>query len=118
LGDALSAFAHDLGPRLENVVVVTMTEFGRTVKENGNRGTDHGHGSVMMVLGGQVRGKKVFSEWKGLKEAALFQGRDLPVVYDYRDVMGELLSKHMGVAALDRVFPQYGGHPGKWLGLV
>ncbi len=105
--EAVAAFAADLGPRLDDVVVVTMTEFGRTVRENGNRGTDHGHGSVMLVLGGAVRGKRVLAHWKGLAEQNLYEGRDLPLTTDYRDVMLEVFKRHLGVAKQSEIFPGF-----------
>ena len=107
LSEALAAFAQDLGPLFQDVVVVTMTEFGRTVKENGNRGTDHGHGSVMMALGGAVQGKKVFGQYKDLIPANLVDGRDMPVTTDFRDVLGEVLQSHLGYSEIDKVFPGY-----------
>jgi uncharacterized protein (DUF1501 family) len=109
LGQAIGAFAADLGPRLDEVCVVTITEFGRTVRENGSQGTDHGHGSVMMLLGGGIAGRRVLSRWRGLGAAELFEGRDLAVVHDYRAVMLEVLGRHLGLAARDRgrVFPGY-----------
>jgi uncharacterized protein (DUF1501 family) len=92
LAESLDAFATDLGDRLDDVCLVTVTEFGRTVKENGTKGTDHGHGSVMFVLGGKVRGKRVVAKkWGGLGEDQLWQGRDLPVTTDHRDVFAEVL---------------------------
>ncbi len=107
LGDALGAFAGDLCERMADVCVVTMTEFGRTVKENGTRGTDHGHGSVMLVLGGGVRGRRVVTRWKGLREADLFEGRDLAVTTDHREVLGEVLTSHLGLKDLKAVFPGF-----------
>jgi uncharacterized protein (DUF1501 family) len=115
LAEALAAFATDLGPRLADVCTVTVTEFGRTVKENGTGGTDHGHGSVMMVLGGNVRGKKVYARWKGLDHDALFEGRDLPVTTDHREVFSEVLKGHLGAKDLGHVFPGFA--PGAALGL-
>ena len=105
-GTSLAAFARDLGDRLEAVVIVTMSEFGRTVKENGNAGTDHGHGNVMMVMGGSVRGGKVYGEWPGLEPEQLFEKRDLAVTTDFRDVLGELVERHLQ-QPVDRVFPGY-----------
>ncbi len=107
LGDALAAFSADLGERMADVCVVTMTEFGRTVKENGSRGTDHGHGSVMLVLGGGVKGRRILARWKGLREQDLFEGRDLAVTTDHREVLGEVLASHLGVADLAAVFPGF-----------
>ncbi len=92
----LSAFARDLGDRMADVVVVTMSEFGRTAAENGNQGTDHGHGGVMMVMGGPVRGGSVYGQWPGLEPEQLFEGRDLAVTTDYRDVLSELVRGHLG----------------------
>jgi uncharacterized protein (DUF1501 family) len=115
-GSALAAFSQDMGDRMEDIVVVTMSEFGRTAQENGNAGTDHGHGDVMMVLGGPVRGGKVYGRWPGLEKEQLFEGRDLAVTTDYRDVLGELVSGHLGQKNLAQVFPGY--RPGESLGLL
>ncbi|HEY7516175.1 MAG TPA: DUF1501 domain-containing protein [Vicinamibacteria bacterium] len=113
-GAALAAFRRDLGDRMEDVVVVTLTEFGRTVRENGNRGTDHGHASVAFVLGGTVRGGKVHGEWPGLSGPGLHEGRDLAVTTDFRDLLGELLTRHLGARDLSTVFPGHstGRFPG------
>lgn len=116
LGDSLGAFAADLGERMADVCVVTMTEFGRTVRENGTRGTDHGHGSVMMVLGGGVKGRRVLSRWKGLSDGVLYEGRDLPATIDHREVLSETLASHLGVTDLARVFPGF-ARPEDRLGL-
>ena len=105
-GTSLAAFARDLGARMEDIVLVTMSEFGRTVREDGNNGTDHGHGNVMMVLGGPVKGGTVYGRWPGLEQEQLFEQRDLDVTTDYRDVLGELVSGHLG-QSVDRVFPGY-----------
>ena len=117
LGDALAAFATDLGDRMADVCVVTMTEFGRTVKENGARGTDHGHGSVMLVLGGGVKGRRVLARWKGLDDANLYEGRDLAVTIDHREVLSEVLANHMGIGNLSRVFPGFASSGSQRLGL-
>jgi uncharacterized protein (DUF1501 family) len=117
LGQSLAAFATDLTDRLAQVCVVTVTEFGRTARENGTGGTDHGHGSVMMVLGGKVRGKKVYGHWKGLAPEALFEGRDVPVTTDHRDVFGEVLRSYLGRRDLSAVFPGYTPSSGARLGL-
>ncbi|HTX34868.1 MAG TPA: DUF1501 domain-containing protein [Bryobacteraceae bacterium] len=106
-GGALSAFCTDMGDRMEDVVLVTMSEFGRTAKENGDNGTDHGHGDVMFVLGGPVRGGKVYGQWPGLEEEQLYEGRDLAVTTDFRQVLGELVGGHLGTANLGQVFPGY-----------
>ena len=105
--NAIAAFQKDLGSRMGDVALVTMSEFGRTVRENGNRGTDHGHGNFMFVTGGGVKGGKVYGEWKGLAPEHLFEGRDLSVTTDFRDVFGELLTKQLRVASLKDVFPGY-----------
>src|SRR5262245_59347035 len=104
----LAALAADLGDRLAETVIVTMSEFGRAVAENGNRGTDHGHGNAMMVIGGNVRGG-VRGRWPGLGDANRFEGRDLAVTTDFRDVFAEVVTSHMGASrdALARVFPGY-----------
>jgi len=115
-GSALAAFSQDMGDRMADIVVVTMSEFGRTAQENGNAGTDHGHGDVMMVLGGPVRGGKVYGRWPGLEKEQLYEGRDLAVSTDYRDVLGELVSGHLGQKNLAQVFPGY--RPGESLGLL
>jgi uncharacterized protein (DUF1501 family) len=106
-GQSLAAFYQDLGDRMEDVVVVTMSEFGRTAKENGNRGTDHGHANVMFVMGGGIRGGKVYGDWPGLAEEQLNEGRDLALTTDFRDVLGELVAKHLGNTNLTAVFPGY-----------
>ena len=107
LGEALAAFHQDLGDRLEDVVVVTMSEFGRTARENGNRGTDHGHANVMFVLGSGVRGGKVYGRWPGLAPEVLYEGRDLDLTTDYRAVCGEVLTRHLGQRDLSKIFPGF-----------
>ncbi len=106
-GDSLAAFAADLGDRMADVVLVTMSEFGRTARENGSRGTDHGHANVMFVLGGPVKGGKVYGDWPGLAEEQLHEGRDLALTTDFRDVLAELVDRHSGNHELQRVFPGY-----------
>ena len=114
-GSSLAAFAQDLGDRMADVVLVTMSEFGRTAAENGNAGTDHGHGNVMMVMGGGVRGGQLYGDWPGLEPEQLYERRDLAVTTDFRDVLGELVSGHLG-QKVDQVFP---GHTAKTsLGLL
>jgi uncharacterized protein (DUF1501 family) len=108
LGDALAAFATDLGDRMADVCLVTATEFGRTAKENGSAGTDHGHGSVMLVMGGAVKGKRVLGTWKGLGE--LHEGRDLPVTTDHRTVFAEILRSHLAVGDTSAIFPKLTGN--------
>jgi uncharacterized protein (DUF1501 family) len=106
-GQALSAFYQDLGGRMEDVTLVTMSEFGRTAKENGDRGTDHGHANVMFVLGGDVRGGKIYGDWPGLQQEQLYEERDLALTTDFRDVLGELVARHLGNPNLKSVFPGY-----------
>ena len=112
LGDGLAAFAQDLGDRLSDVVVLTMSEFGRTVAENGNRGTDHGHATAMMVLGGGVRGGKVYGRWPGLARERLFDGRDLAVTTDFRALFSEVAGRHLAIAQPAQLFPGWHGAPG------
>ena len=114
-GQALGAFWRDMGDRMADVVLVTMSEFGRTAHENGNRGTDHGHANCMFVMGGPVKGGKVYGQWPGLAKDRLYEGRDLALTTDFRDVLGELVARHMGNATLGSVFP---GYEAKFLGLV
>jgi len=114
--NAIAAFCQDLGDRMEDVVIVTMSEFGRTVEENGDGGTDHGHGSMMMVLGGAVQGGKVYGQWPGLAKEQLFEGRDLAVTTDFRTVLSELVRGHLGQQDLSSVFP--GFNYGASLGLL
>jgi len=113
---SLAAFSQDMGDRMEDIVLVTMSEFGRTAAENGNAGTDHGHGSLMMVLGGPVQGGKIYGQWPGLEKEQLFEGRDLAVTTDFRTVLGELIRGHLGQKDLGLVFP--GFQPGDPLGLL
>jgi uncharacterized protein (DUF1501 family) len=112
---SLAAFWTDLGDLAEDTVVVTMSEFGRTARENGNRGTDHGHANVMFVMGGPVKGGKVYGRWPGLDQPQLYEGRDLAMTTDFRQVLGEAVYKHLGNKALDQVFPGFENQPGKFL---
>lgn len=116
-GEGLAAFAADLGDKLNDVCVVSATEFGRTVRENGTGGTDHGHGSVMFVLGGGVHGRKVYARWKGLDPANLHEGRDLPVTIDHREVFAEALRAQFKLNDLSSIFPGHPAKPDKRLGL-
>jgi uncharacterized protein (DUF1501 family) len=115
---SLAAFWTDLGDLGEDTVVVTMSEFGRTARENGNRGTDHGHANVMFVLGGPVKGGKVYGRWPGLDQSQLYEGRDLALTTDFRQVLGEAVARHMGNKNLGTVFPGYDNQPGKFLRLL
>jgi len=114
--NAIEALYTDLGQRMDDVVILTMSEFGRTVRENGNRGTDHGHANAMFVVGNSVRGGKVYGDWPGLNAAQLYEGRDLALTTDFRDVFGEIAQKHLGAPNLKAVFPGYAG--GKFRGLL
>lgn len=107
LGQGLAAFATDLGDRMSEIVFVTLSEFGRTAHENGNRGTDHGHGNCMFVLGGPVRGGRVYGRWPGLAPDQLNEQRDLKVTTDYRTVLAEILTHHLAVTDLEPVFPGF-----------
>jgi uncharacterized protein (DUF1501 family) len=118
MAQGLAAFHLDMGDRMENIVLVTMSEFGRTAAENGNRGTDHGHANCMFVLGGPVAGGKVYGRWPGLEREQLYEGRDLEVTTDFRIVLGELLARHLGNASLANVFPGFALDASKMLGLV
>jgi uncharacterized protein (DUF1501 family) len=115
---ALTAFWIDLGDLGEDTVVVTMSEFGRTARENGNRGTDHGHANVMFVLGGPVKGGKVYGHWPGLDQSQLYEGRDLALTTDFRQVVGEAVWRHLGNRNLKEVFPGYENQVGKFLGVL
>jgi len=112
---SLSAFWTDLGDLGEDTVVVTMSEFGRTARENGNRGTDHGHANVMFVLGGPVHGGRVYGRWPGLDQSQLYEGRDLALTTDFRQVIGEAVARHMSNKNLATVFPGFDSQPGKFL---
>ncbi len=118
LGQSLAAFNQDMGDRMQNVVVVTMSEFGRTAKENGNRGTDHGHANCMFVMGGDVKGGKVYGKWPGLNDQQLNEGRDLALTTDFRAVVSEILAKHMGLLDLAAVFPGFTTNNHTFPGLV
>jgi uncharacterized protein (DUF1501 family) len=110
LGDGLAAFCQDLDGRIEDVVVITMSEFGRTARENGSRGTDHGHANVMFVMGAKVRGGKVYGRWPGLAPEVLYEGRDLDLTTDYRAVCGEVLARHLGQRDSGKIFPGFRGN--------
>jgi uncharacterized protein (DUF1501 family) len=107
LGQSLAAFHRDLGERVQDVALLTLTEFGRTARENGNRGTDHGHASVSFVMGGGVLGGKVHGRWPGLAADQLYEGRDLALTTDFRDLLAEVLTRHLGATDLKPVFPGY-----------
>ncbi|HKR58734.1 MAG TPA: DUF1501 domain-containing protein [Pyrinomonadaceae bacterium] len=104
---AIAALHTDLGRRMDDVVILTMSEFGRTVRENGNRGTDHGHANAMFVIGNGVRGGKVYGQWPGLNSDQLYEGRDLALTTDFRDVFSEVAKNHLKTSNLQTVFPGY-----------
>lgn len=114
----LAAFVTDLGKRMDDVVVLTMSEFGRTAHENGSRGTDHGHGNAIIAIGNSVNGGKVYGKWKGLTPEQLDRGRYLAVTTDFRNVLGEVASRHMGIQDLEAIFPQYSINPSNFRGLM
>jgi uncharacterized protein (DUF1501 family) len=118
LGGALAAFATDLGDGMRDVVVLTMSEFGRTIHENGNSGTDHGHATAMLLLGGAVNGGKMLGRWPGLDPAARFEGRDVAVTTDFRDLFAEVAARHLGGADLSSIFPGYAVNPAKYPGAI
>jgi uncharacterized protein (DUF1501 family) len=117
-GGTLAAFHTDLGAKIADVTVVTMSEFGRTAAENGNRGTDHGHANCMFAFGGDVRGGKVYGKWPGLDRAHLYEGRDLAVTTDFRSVLGEVVSRHLGSTDMSYVFPGFRYDARQALGLI
>jgi uncharacterized protein (DUF1501 family) len=117
LGQGMAAFRRDMGDRMQNIVLVTMSEFGRTARENGNRGTDHGHANCMFVLGGGLKGGRVYGRWPGLNDGQLNEGRDLALTTDFRSVLGEILARHSGVRDLRAVFPGFDNDPRKFIQL-
>jgi uncharacterized protein (DUF1501 family) len=115
---SIAAMVQDLGNRMADVTILTMSEFGRTARQNGNAGTDHGHATSMFVIGGDVKGKKVHGKWPGLEPEQLNEGRDLALTTDFRSVFSEVAFKHLGAAKMDAVFPGFRGDQSKWLGLI
>jgi uncharacterized protein (DUF1501 family) len=115
---SIAALVQDLGDRMGNVTILTMSEFGRTARQNGNGGTDHGHATSMFVIGGDVKGKKVYGKWPGLEPEQLNEGRDLALTTDFRSVFSEVALKHLGAAKMDAVFPGFTGDQSKWLGVL
>ena len=105
----IAALVRDLGNRMDDVVILTMSEFGRAVAENGSRGTDHGHGNAMMVIGGHVRGGRVYGRWPGIAPEQRYEGRDLSVTTDFRTVFAEVVRGHLGLTEVGRVFPGFRG---------
>ena len=113
----IAALVADLGDRMADVVVLTMSEFGRAVNENGNRGTDHGHGNAMMAIGAGVRGGKVYGRWPGLSIEQRYERRDLAVTTDFRDVFAEVVVRHLGVSDPRPIFPGYAINAARFPGL-
>ena len=114
----IAALYQDLGQRMDDVVILTMSEFGRTVRENGNRGTDHGHANAMFVMGNSVRGGKVYGRWPGLKNDQLYEERDLALTTDFRDVFGEIATRHLGNKNSKSLFPGYSLNQSKFKGFL
>ena len=115
---SIAALVTDLGDRMADTVVLTMSEFGRAVRENGNRGTDHGHGNAMLVMGGGVRGGQVYGRWPGLALDARYDGRDLAITTDFRNVFAEIVVRHLGVQDAGPVFPGFEVHPRNFPGFL
>jgi uncharacterized protein (DUF1501 family) len=115
---SIAALVKDLGPRMSEVTILTMSEFGRTAHQNGNGGTDHGHATAMFVIGGDVKGHKVHGKWPGLEQEQLNEGRDLALTTDFRSVFSEVAFKHLGAAKMDAVFPGFAGDQKNWLGVL
>ena len=117
-GRGLSALYHDLGDRMRNVVVLTMTEFGRTIRQNGSAGTDHGHASCLFVLGGPVKGGRVYGQWPGLAPEQLYEGRDLALTTDFRDVFLEVVVRHLRAEHPDPIFPGFNSGSRDFTGVI
>jgi uncharacterized protein (DUF1501 family) len=115
--DSIAAFWRDMGAGAENITLVTMSEFGRTAHQNGTGGTDHGHANAMFVLGGSVKGGKVYGKWPGLADHQLNGGRDLTITSDYRQVLGEVVAKTLGANNLQVTFPGARITPKEFLGI-
>ncbi|HKW12777.1 MAG TPA: DUF1501 domain-containing protein [Gemmatimonadaceae bacterium] len=116
---SIHALVADLGDRMADVVIMTMSEFGRTARQNGNGGTDHGHATALFVIGGGVQGgKKIFGRWPGLEQEQLNEGRDLALTTDFRSVFSEVAAKHLGAQKLETIFPGFENDRSKWLGVL
>jgi len=118
LARGVRALYDDLGDRMNDVVILTMSEFGRTVAENGSGGTDHGHANCMLVMGGPIAGGRVLGDWPGLEREQLYEGRDLALTTDFRDVFGEIVAGHLGTTELGAVFPAYDAQPSRFRGVL
>ena len=114
----IAALYKDLGDRMRNIVILTMTEFGRTIRQNGSGGTDHGHASCLFVAGGPVRGGKVYGKWPGLATEQLYESRDLALTTDFRDVFSEIASRHLGASNLNAIFPGFNANPSNFKGFI
>jgi uncharacterized protein (DUF1501 family) len=114
----IAALVADLGNLMDETIVLTMSEFGRAVAENGNRGTDHGHGNAMIAIGGGIHGGRVYGRWPGLAANQRYEGRDLAVTTDFRDVFGEIVVRHLGVTDTRAIFPGYSITASKFPGLL
>ncbi|HEY0243143.1 MAG TPA: DUF1501 domain-containing protein [Gemmatimonadaceae bacterium] len=115
---SVAALVTDLGDRMDDVLILTMSEFGRMARENGNRGTDHGHAGALFVIGGDVKGGKVHGKWPGLETEQLYEGRDLALTTDFRSVFSEVTAGHLGATKVEAIFPGFAIKQGDWLGLV
>jgi uncharacterized protein (DUF1501 family) len=118
LARSIAALVADLGDRMADTTIMTMSEFGRTARQNGSGGTDHGHASALFVIGGDVKGKKVYGKWPGLEPEQLYEGRDLALTTDFRSVFSEVASKHLGASKLDVMFPGFEAGSKAWLGIL
>jgi len=118
LASSVAAFTTDLGKRMDDVVLLTMSEFGRTAKENGTRGTDHGHANTMFAIGNTVKGGKVYGDFRGLSSDKLYEGRDLDLTTDFRDVFAEAAYKQSGSRDLAKLFPGYTAAADKFKGFL
>jgi uncharacterized protein (DUF1501 family) len=118
LARSIAALVTDLGDRMTDVTIMTMSEFGRTVRQNGNGGTDHGHASALFVIGGDVKGGKVHGKWPGLEPEQLYEGRDLALTTDFRSVFSEVAARHLGAAKLEALFPGFSAPRSGWLGVL
>jgi uncharacterized protein (DUF1501 family) len=115
---SVAALVTDLGDRMADVTILTMSEFGRTARQNGSGGTDHGHAGALFVIGGGVKGRKVHGQWPGLEPEQLYEGRDLALTTDFRSVFAEVAAKHLGAKKLEVLFPGYHVTQREWLGVL
>ncbi|HVA58193.1 MAG TPA: DUF1501 domain-containing protein [Gemmatimonadaceae bacterium] len=115
---SINGLVTDLGDRMADVAILTMSEFGRTARQNGDGGTDHGHASSMFVIGGDVQGHKVHGKWPGLEPEQLNENRDLALTTDFRSVFSEVVGKHLGATAFDRIFPSFNDDKSRWVGVL